>query len=158
MFSIRKAVKKDAAKIYAIRCRAILAECSGFYSDKQLALWTEGDYSSHFAEDVTDNFYVTEKQSKVIGSGKLDLDTGVIDAIFVDPDYFDQGAAKLMLAFLEQLALKNGLSILRLDSTLNAAAFYRSQGFIGNSISSYHSPRGICLDCIPMQKALLLAD
>ncbi len=154
MLSIRKALKQDASQVYAIRNRAILAGCSGFYSDKQLTLWTQGDYSSQFANDVAANFYVSQIEDKVIGSGKLDIATGMIDAIFVDPDFFEQGAAKLMLAFLEQLAKAHGLKQLTLDSTLNAAAFYRSQGFVGNTISSYHSPRGFYLDCIPMLKRL----
>ncbi|MCE9678093.1 GNAT family N-acetyltransferase [Shewanella sp. AS1] len=158
MVSIRKAVRADVTAVFTIRRRAILDKCSGFYSDKQLALWTQGDYSPEFAKDVADNFYVAQLtdrlNSKVIASGKLSLETGVIDAIFVDPDFFGQGVARSMLQHLERLALDNGINQLSLDSTLNAAPFYRRCGFIGNSLSTYHSPTGISLDCIPMHKQL----
>ena len=88
------------------------------------------------------------------GSGKLNIETGMVDAIFVEPEYFGIGAAKQMLNFLESLAKENGLRSLKLESTLNAAPFYRSCGFIGDKLSTYHSPRGISLDCIPMTKSL----
>ena len=58
------------------------------------------------------------------------------------------------MAYIESLAIQHGLRKLTLDSTLNAAAFYRSCGFVGDSIGVYNSPRGIALDCIPMEKEL----
>lgn len=78
----------------------------------------------------------------------------MVDAIFVAPEYFGVGAAKKMLNFLEILAKENDLCSLKLESTLNAAPFYRSFGFVGDKVSTYHSPRGISLDCIPMTNSL----
>ena len=62
---------------------------------------------------------------------------------------------KEMLAYLERLAVEAGLSLLTLESTLNAAEFYRKCGFIGDEISVYQSPRGFNLDCIIMSKKLV---
>ncbi|MGI2109282.1 GNAT family N-acetyltransferase [Shewanella frigidimarina] len=104
--------------------------------------------------DITANFYVSIFKGRVIGCGKVNLKTGMIDAIFVVPDHSSQGVAKSMLVFLEELALCNDLKLLQLESTLNAARFYRACGFVGDEVSTYHSPRGISLDCIPMQKKL----
>lgn len=154
MIVIRKAVKPDAQAIYELRNRAILEKCSGSYNPEQLTLWTQGGISENFIQDIVDTFYVSEIDGKVIGSGKLNTETGMIDAIFVDPDFFGKGAAKLMLSFLENLGLESGLALLKLESTMNAAPFYRSCGFIGDVVSTYHSPRGLSLDCIPMEKSL----
>ncbi|ASA57749.1 GNAT family N-acetyltransferase [Vibrio gazogenes] len=154
MITIRKANKSDAQVIYDLRSRAILNQCSQYYSEEQLLLWTQGGPSDRFIEDVVETFYVSEVDSRVVGSGKLNTETGMIDAIFVDPDYFGMGAAKKMLKFLEGLAEESGLQLLMLESTINAAPFYRSCGFIGDKLSTYHSPRGISLDCVPMEKHL----
>ncbi|WP_108946384.1 GNAT family N-acetyltransferase [Shewanella halifaxensis] len=154
MISIRKARASDVEAIYSIRSRSILAKCADFYSAQQLQTWTQGSVTNEFIADVVDNFFVSVIDNKVIGSGKLNTTTGMLDAIFVEPECFGQGAAKKMLAFLEALAIEHQLSCLKLDSTLNAASFYRSCGFSGEQVSTYHSPRGINLDCVPMYKNL----
>jgi hypothetical protein len=59
-----------------------------------------------------------------------------------------------MVSFLEDMARAAGLSKLTLDSTLNAADFYRRCGFAGDVVEKYQSPRGITLDCIRMTKAV----
>ncbi|ELV7510515.1 GNAT family N-acetyltransferase [Aeromonas veronii] len=109
MIAIRKASKSDAQCIYELRTRAILDKCAQNYSERQLSLWTQGGLSEGFVEDVVTNFYVSEVNGRVIGSGKINTQTGMIDTIFVDPDYFGLGAAKKMLAHLEALAQENGL-------------------------------------------------
>ena len=155
MINIRKAARSDAKDIFDIRSRAILDQCPAYYSEEQLSLWTQGEMSETFIADVEATFYVSEVDDRVIGSGKINTQTGMVDAIFVDPGFFGKGAAKMMLQFLEGLANQHNLPLMTLESTLNAAAFYRSCGFIGDELSTYHSPRGISLDCIPMEKRLL---
>lgn len=154
MITIRKANQNDAQDIFDLRNRAILAKCSAHYTEEQLSLWTQGSVSERFIADVVDTFYVSEIDGQVIGSGKLNTQTGVVDAIFVEPDYSGRGAAKKMLQFLEQLAREQGLLLLTLESTLNAAPFYRACGFVGDEVSTYHAPKGIRLDCVPMEKPL----
>ncbi|WOT06211.1 GNAT family N-acetyltransferase [Shewanella youngdeokensis] len=154
MISIRKANAADAATIYTLRNRAILDNCADLYSPQQLTLWTEGELSQSFVDDIANNFYVSEINGQVIGSGKITLSTTMIDAIFVDPDYFGRGAAKLMMSFLEDIAIQHNLNCLTLDSTLNAAPFYQSCGFVGEDVSDYQSPRGVSLSCIRMHKIL----
>ncbi|OOF32104.1 GNAT family N-acetyltransferase [Salinivibrio proteolyticus] len=154
MIIIRKASQNDAQAIFDLRNRAILAKCSAHYTEEQLSLWTQGSVSERFITDVVDTFYVSEMDGQVIGSGKLNTQTGLVDAIFVEPYYSGRGAAKKMLQFLEHLAKEQGLRLLTLESTLNAAPFYRACGFVGDEISTYHSPKGIRLDCVPMKKPL----
>ncbi|WP_116644980.1 GNAT family N-acetyltransferase [Salinivibrio sp. HTSP] len=154
MITIRKANQNDAQAIFDLRNRAILAKCSAHYTEEQLSLWTQGTVSERFMADVVDTFYVSEIDGQVIGSGKLNTQTGLVDAIFVEPDYSGRGAAKKMLQFLEHLAKEQGLRLLMLESTLNAAPFYRACGFVGDEVSTYHSQKGIRLDCVLMEKPL----
>lgn len=154
MFTIRKATGFDAKAIFDLRSRAILEKCTGHYSDELITLWTQGEISAAFTQDVAEHFYVSELNDQIIGSGKINLVTGMLDAIFVDPSQMGQGAAKVMLEYLQALALRQGLSTLKLESTLNAASFYRRCGFIGDAQATYVSPRGMSLACIPMEKSL----
>ncbi|MFB9216088.1 GNAT family N-acetyltransferase [Vibrio sinaloensis] len=154
MVTIRKATGADVQAIYDLRKRAILDKCSQHYLPEQLTIWTTGGVSEALYQDIVDTFYVSELNDAVIGCGKLNTQTGMVDAIFVDPPYFGLGAAKKMLAFLEEIANQHCLEKMVLESTLNAASFYRSYGFVGEQISTYHSPRGVSLDCVLMEKVL----
>jgi N-acetylglutamate synthase-like GNAT family acetyltransferase len=154
VISIRKARRDDTDTLFNIRTEAIRAKCIDHYTDEQIELWTEGKPSEKFSDLVEQHFYLATINHVTAASGMVNLSTGMIDAIFVHPDFMGQGAAKSMLHHLEQQAKEAGLKELLLDSTLNAASFYRSCGFEGDKISTYESSRGISLDCIPMRKHL----
>ena len=64
------------------------------------------------------------------------------------------GVGRRILSYLEELALEAGLAQMSVESTLNAAPFYRVSGFVGEMVGKYESPRGISLDCIQMEKSL----
>jgi GNAT superfamily N-acetyltransferase len=107
-----------------------------------------------FVEFVVERLYVATLDDEVVAMGMIDSDSGRVDAVFVRPDMMRQGIGKQMMTFLEELGRAAGLTQLKLDSTLNAATFYRSCGFIGDMIGEYRSPRGISLECVPMTKVL----
>jgi len=154
MLIIRKAEREDGAAAWAIRNAAILHQSAGHYPDEALRIWTEGAMPEAFAEEVASAFYVAVSGKRIVGTGTLQLDSGKVDAIFVHPDHMRRGVGRCMLAFLEDLAREQGLDTLHLDATLNAVPFYRACGYQGEAVSTYHSPRGIELDCIPMRKQL----
>ncbi|MDB4539951.1 GNAT family N-acetyltransferase, partial [Saprospiraceae bacterium] len=119
-----------------------------------LETWTTGEMTEEFVEQVLANYYVAIVNSEVVATGALDLKSGQIDAMSVHPSHMRTGLGRQMLSHLEKLANESGLVRLKLDSTLNAAPFYRACGFVGNTFGEYKSPRGITLDCIPMTKWL----
>jgi GNAT superfamily N-acetyltransferase len=151
---IRKAVADDAAAAWEIRNVAILNQCDGHYPADDLATWTGGDVTDGFIQIVADQFYVATVNDVVVGTGMIDCSTGRLDAIFVRPDMMRRGIGRQMMSFLEDIARIEGLTSLSLDSTLNAAEFYRRCGFVGEAFGIYYSPRGIALDCVPMTKSL----
>jgi GNAT superfamily N-acetyltransferase len=154
LFAIRKAVRADADAAWEIRRAAVMSECVGVYPLDQLEQWTGGSPSRAFADAVEDRFLMATVSDHVAGTGMIDLTTGKIDAIFVHPAYMKRGIGAAMMRHLETLARLEGLRELKLDSTLNAAPFYRSLGFEGVKIAPYHSPRGLTMDCVPMTKRL----
>ena len=151
---IRKAHTVDAQEVWDIRNAAINSQCIGHYSPAELELWTAGEVTEQFVKAVEDSFYVATLDGHVVGTGMIDLESGKVDAIFVHPSHMRGGIGRQVLLHLEKLALDAGLTQLSLDSTLNAARFYRARGFVGDSVAKYESPRGISLDCIPMIKRL----
>ena len=155
---IRKAHKVDAQKIWDIRNAAINSQCIGHYSSAELEIWTNGEMTEQFVKVVGDSFYVATLDGHVVGTGMINLDSGKVDAIFVHPTRMRSGIGRQILLHLEKLALLAGLNQLSLDSTLNAARFYQSHGFVGDSVAKYESPRGISLDCIPMIKQICITE
>jgi N-acetylglutamate synthase-like GNAT family acetyltransferase len=151
---IRKARADDAAAAWEIRNAAILSQCEGHYPSELLAIWTNGAISEQFIQYVVEQLYVATVNDDVVGMGMVDCDIGRLDAIFVHPDMMRNGIGRQIVSFLEDIGRAAGLTKLTLDSTLNAAEFYRSCGFIGEARGIYQSPRGISLDCIPMTKVL----
>jgi GNAT superfamily N-acetyltransferase len=153
-FVIRKAVRADADAAWDIRRAAVMSECAAAYPLNQLEEWTGGTTSMAFADAVEARFLVATVGDHVAGTGMIDLTTGKIDAIFVHPAYMKRGIGAAMMRHLEFLARSEGLRELKLDSTLNAAPFYRALGFEGDEIAPYKSPRGLTMDCVPMMKRL----
>jgi GNAT superfamily N-acetyltransferase len=153
-FIIRHATRADADAAWRIRRAAVMSECINAYPLNQLEEWTGGATSKAFADAVAERFLVATVDDRVAGTGMIDVTTGKIDAIFVDPAYMKRGIGAGMVAHLETLARAQGCTKLRLDSTLNAAPFYRTLGFEGDEIAQYRSPRGLTMDCVPMTKRL----
>lgn len=137
-----------------VRTAAIHAQCCGFYSAKLIEAWTSGGPTAEFTRRVETSFYVVNDGDKVVGCGAIDLGSGQIDAVFILPEFMGRGVGRQLLTHLENVAIAAGLNQAILNSTLNAAAFYRKCGYKGNTVSVYSSSRGIQLDCVPMRKAL----
>lgn len=154
MLKIEKANRKDARVALEIRNAAILNQCVGHYSMEILKKWTSGELSDQFMDAVEANCYVAIEDKQIVGTGMVNIETGKIDAIFVHPSHMRKGIGKKIIEFLEGIALSRGLKTLALQSTLNAAAFYRACGFVGNKVDTYTTSRGVSLDCIPMIKTI----
>jgi GNAT superfamily N-acetyltransferase len=154
MLKIEKAKRKDAKVALEIRNAAILNQCVRHYSMDALKGWTSGELSDEFADSVDKNFYLAKYDNRIVGTGMINIETGKIDAIFVHPNHMRKGIGKMILEFLEDMALRYGLKTLALQSTLNAAEFYRACGFVGNEVDRYTTSKGLSLDCIPMIKVI----
>ena len=154
VISIRKADENDAQAAWDMRNAAINSQCTGHYPPELLEIWTEGEMTEQFVKMVVAGFYVATLDDHIVGTGAIDLESGEVGAMFVDPSKMGTGVGKRILSYLEKLALEAGLAHVSLESTLNAAPFYRACGFAGETAAKYESPRGISLDCIPMRKSL----
>ncbi|MFC1519474.1 GNAT family N-acetyltransferase [Pseudomonadota bacterium] len=162
---IRKAQRHDATVAFDIRNQAILSQCKGHYDDAMLVAWTDGELPITFVDAFSEHGYVAVVNDAVVGVGMIDVNhdagkslavaTGMVDGMFVHPSTFGLGVGRAMLQQLETVAIEAGCKKLILDASLNAADFYRACGFKGDKHSIYHSPRGLKLACIPMEKLII---
>ncbi len=152
--SIRRATRADTAAVWNIRNLAISAQCRGIYPNDLIDRWTSSGPTEQFENALAEQVWIAEASGAIVGFGKIDLDTGIVDAMFVHPDSMRSGIGAKILRHLELLAIDRGLPEITLKSTLNAAPFYRSCGFTGEQVARHQSPTGIELDCIPMYKKI----
>lgn len=156
MLTIRKAGCDDAVDAWDIRKTSVHAACAEHYSEAALSGWVDGVLTDKWVSVVARDFYVAVDEGLVVGTGMLTVENGQVDAIFVRPSHMGRGIGRTMLRFLEALAAEHGLVEMRLDATLNAAPFYRSCGWAGDSVSTYRTSRGLELACVPMTKYIVL--
>ena len=63
MVTIRKASREDAQAAWDIRNAAIKSQCVGHYSSEELEIWTAGEISEQFIEEVENNLVVLENNN-----------------------------------------------------------------------------------------------
>ena len=154
MVRMRKATRADAQAIWDLRNASIMVKCKGYYPDATLRKWTSGVPAEPFYGDVQRDCYLAIDSEGIAGFGMIDLERARVKSLFVHPRHVAKGIGKLILSHLENLARNAGLEQLSLDSSLNAAPFYRTCGFTGDAAGKYESANGVILDCIPMSKRL----
>ncbi|BAN48194.1 GNAT family N-acetyltransferase [Metapseudomonas resinovorans] len=155
MLEIRRAWRCDAQAAYDIRLQAIRHQCGTAYSAEQVRAWTAVPLSNWYRDLVESHFYLACIKGRPIATGMIDLEKGEIGALFVLPEFMKRGVGKNMIAHLEDLARAAGLTDVHLEATLNAVDFYQRCGFTGDVESTYQSPSGLQLACIPMRKSLV---
>ncbi|MGY2228759.1 GNAT family N-acetyltransferase [Pseudomonas tolaasii] len=154
MLAIKRATLQDANAAFEIRRKAILGQCIGAYTAEQMSLWTRGASEDGYSVLMEKPFYLGWVHGEPVATGMLDLDNNEIGALFVLPEFTGQGFGRVMLDHLETVARELAIEEVVLDSTLNAASFYRGCGYAGSEQAVYHSPSGLSLACIPMKKRL----
>ena len=152
---IERLAKDDGPAFFQLRRLAIRQGCSGYYPQSELEAWTDPRTDGQLPSPLPEEFYCARTRGTLVASALLDVSTGEVGAMFVLPEYFGRGIGTVMMRHLEAIAMTRALRALSLDATLNAVSFYRTQGFIGEALGVFRSPRGVVLDCVPMTKSLL---
>ncbi len=153
---IRTAVAADVDGIMTTHLSAISRICSTAYRQPEIDAWLAGGgntdrYSQGIAEG---RFVVALREETLVGFSDFDLAKGEVGGMFVAPSYVRRGIGRALLHEVEARAALQGVKRLHLQATLNAIAFYRSQGFILDEMSSFRLRSGVCLPCATMHKDL----
>ncbi len=130
---LRKATPKDAAAIAALLQRSIRALCTEDHKNdaKILAKWADSKTPELLASWIADpasTFLVAEESGTLLAVGSVSI-RGEIGHNYVAPEARFQGISRAMIAALETLARKHGLTHCILSSTGTARCFYLSLGY-----------------------------
>jgi putative acetyltransferase len=156
-FRVRLATPADAAAIWPVHVASIREVCAGAYTPEQIEAWAGPKRPENYvrAMDRGEQLWVAEDDSRwIVGFARLDRD--VLMGLYVAPAALRRGIGSALLRAAEAHALASGVETLRLNATLNAVAFYASQGYVaGERIS--RAMGGVDVPSIRMSKRLRLA-
>jgi GNAT superfamily N-acetyltransferase len=101
------------------------------YPEPWLAFWRERGDMTITASSIAENpTFVAAREHELIGFYTLILrqDTGILENLFVKPDFIGQGIGKLLFQHALETARRFHLKKLTLESDPNAKAFYKRMG------------------------------
>jgi N-acetylglutamate synthase-like GNAT family acetyltransferase len=156
MVTIRKATQADRVGIYKVHRSAALELGASHYGAAELEAWV-----SHLRADLyeqaitTQEVVVAEADGAVVGFGQLNLETGVVEAVYVSPARAGQGVGASLLHTLEQSAHAAGIEQLRLDASLNSVGFYEHMGYRAERAGVHQTRGGREIRCVHMRKGLV---
>lgn len=130
---IRPATVGDRHALWRVHTQAIRVSAARHYNAAQIEAWagrlTPEGYRSP-RQDWPYCFFVAElEEGRIVGFGELNLKTGEVEAVFVDPEFGRRGIGRQILQALEDLAERQGLTTLVVDASLNAVEFYEREGY-----------------------------
>lgn len=128
-FSIKPYEPGDAQATIDIFLRAIREVSSKDYSPAQIAAWAKVDDTEVWARyRASRPTWLAIDGSLPIGFTDLTSD-GLLDMMFVAPDYQGKGVATLLLATVESAARRQGLQRIFTEASLTARPFFERRGF-----------------------------
>jgi GNAT superfamily N-acetyltransferase len=124
---IRQATLSDAERIHEIHLASVHALCSAFYEPGVIQGWLRGRTPAGYLNGISNGAtFVAEVAAKAIGF--CEAIPGQVVAVFVDPEWTGRGVGAALLANAMNRASPKGQPV-RLESTVNATAFYEKFGF-----------------------------
>ena len=158
---IRKATENDASAIIQLHFDAVHVTAATDYEQAILDDWSKpvAGRLEAMQEQLRVNaeqtqMFICEADNQIVGFGELAPRTNEVRAVYVSPSAGRKGVGKRLLQELEKTAHAYGLTELWLDSSLTAAPFYSSQGFVGDIESEHVLRSGKKMRCIKMHKTL----
>lgn len=151
----RRAGPADLHALWELRTRAIRAGCSAHYPADILAAWCAAPPPAKLPPLLeAGGALVEEEAGQMLGYAILNLETGELDAAFVDPAHQGRGIARRLLAALDAMAMEHGLRRLFLSASLNAVPVYERAGYVAVRREIYPHRSGLQLESVYMEKML----
>lgn len=155
MPSRRPATQADLSTLWELRTRAVRAGCSDHYPAAVIDIWCAAPAPASLPLLVqAGGAVVAEESGRIVGYAVLNLDTGEINAAFVEPSQQRRGIALQLLLQLESMARERDLARLFLSASINAVPFYERAGFLSVREELYRHRCGIDLESVFMEKQL----
>ena len=133
---IRMATLADAEAMHRIHRRAVIELCKDSYTPAQANAWLSGREPASYHSGISaGEMFVALDGNRIVAMGHAL--PGVIEGIFVDPDYTGSGIGRLLIEHAMMLAAREYSSSIRLDATLNSQGFYLKFGFTPQETITY---------------------
>jgi N-acetylglutamate synthase-like GNAT family acetyltransferase len=162
MTTIRKATDGDAEGIREAFLRSLREVCAKDHTPEEILAWGSRpqDEVRRLMDIQNEHVWVLELDGRIEGFAHLHLSSvfgrrlGQVHGLYLTPEAMGQGFGKKLAAILIEEAKKFGAAEIRLESTLNAHAFYRGIGFQYDGDPTTAHLGSTVVRCIPMQMVL----
>ncbi|WP_095097706.1 GNAT family N-acetyltransferase [Pseudomonas sp. Irchel 3A5] len=125
---IRNAINTDAPAISRIIVAALRKSNARDYSPDIIEQVQQSFSPSAILHFLTcRQVYVASLDDHVVATASLDQD--IVRSVFVDPAHQGKGLGHRLMSTLETVATQNGVSLLRVPSSITAEGFYLLLGF-----------------------------
>jgi putative acetyltransferase len=157
--AVRPARHADALALPDVHARAIRALAATHYTAEQRDAWIARVSPERVLQAMSARTLVVAEMAtpdgpRVVGYGQLQPGEGVIEAIYVDPDFARRGVGTALLRALEGEARALGLPGLLLEASLNSVPFYGAMGFRQKGLDRHELAPGVDFACAVMEKRL----
>ena len=126
--TIRAAIAADASRVCELHASAVRAMCSDHYAKNIIGGWLlDRTPSGYLAPIGRGAIFVAEVCGRIVGFGEAA--PGVVIAVYVDPSAAGRGIGGSILNRALTVARTGNNGPIRVESTLNARAFYEHHGF-----------------------------
>lgn len=155
MLNIRRARQEDCQSIGSVHAAAVSGIRTALYTPEEIQAWAVPRKPESYEESIRGKeFYVADDDGVIVGFGVLDQESAVVEAVYVITGAGRRGIGLEVLRKLEDRARALGLTVLRLNASLNAVPFYEKAGYVAQERSKYRLLTGVEIACVPMVKAI----
>ena len=153
-FSIRAFTPADAPAMCSLHTRAIMQISEKFYSQALRESWAHGLTPQGYvdASNRDETYEVAVAYGKVIAFCGRTEET--VKGLYVDPDWQGRGIGQELLARAQTILRSEGRTMIVMESSLSAEAFYLSCGFRKVSEEVRTSRGGLIMGACMMRKEL----
>ncbi|WP_415765034.1 GNAT family N-acetyltransferase [Pseudomonas sp. ZB1P45] len=125
---IRNAMNQDASAISRIIIGTLRESNAQDYSS-EIIDQVELSFSPQAILDLLSRrqVLVATNDRHIVATASLDRDG--VRSVFVDPIYQGRGIGRELMARIQSIAIKDGINLLRVPSSITAEGFYASLGF-----------------------------
>ncbi len=153
---VRRATVDDADAICDVHIRSIRVLCANDYTPEQIESWVRYKSADNYRKAMTECgevLFVAARHLKIIGFSQLWKDE--ITSVYVAPEGKGIGAGRALLEAAEDHARQQGVTEIKLRSTITSIAFYEHLGYQRVEDTIYTLRDRVKLECVWMRKAII---
>ncbi len=153
-YTIRLATPADAEAITPVHVASIRKLCANDYTPQEIDAWAGWKSPAQYREAMAagEQFFVAEVDGRVVAFAVLFGDE--VKAIYLHPDHAGRGIGRELLEAVEAQARSQGVTEMKLTSTLTSVRFYESCGYVKGDFHEHAVSDGVLLPCVNFSKRL----